>query len=259
MEQIARLNEYINHPKNQDIEQLRRIFIEAQILPKTEAEEAYAQKSSKHDPASALNNVTIKELLAYHWGSYNHDTWRKGMDNIAGLLRLETCQTVYEAGFGSGAPLSYFNAKYPELGVSGNDFYEPFVQLAKNSKRIGNGAFVHTNSQHLDFIPDNTLDAVFAWGSIGYEDQEGAYKVFKELIRICKHGGRILIGNMDNSEDPPSEEYNTAYQTSFSKQELEKMMKEEPVKIIELSIDKEVIGIEGHLADSRLTICMEKN
>lgn len=36
------------------------------------------------------------------------------------------------------------------------------------------------------------------------------------------------------------------------------MMKEEPIKIIELDTDKKVTKIKGSAADIRLTICMEK-
>ena len=41
--------------------------------------------------------------------------------------------------------------------------------------------------------------------------------------------------------------------------EEKKMMNGEPVSKIMLDTDKRVIGIEDHLADSRLTICMEKS
>jgi len=251
---MTMLNEYASEPKSEKIRQLRELFLDKQDSTKTEAEKAYAQKLSTSNPAK-LKTATIKELLKFHWSSYDYDTWTRAMDNIADLLRLEECETVYEAGFGTGAPLSYFNAEY-HVGVSGNDFHGPFVQLAQESAHIGDGAFVHANSQDLKFITNDALDAVLAWGSIGYEDEEGSHKVIKELIRICKPGGRILIGNIDNSEKPTP--YPSAYQTPFSKGELERMMESEPVEIIRLDTDQEVIDSEGHAAEYRLTICMEK-
>jgi len=143
----AMRDEYITEPKNDEIRQLRELFSNVQEQQVTEAEVAYAQKSFKHKLMNKLNNAAIKDLLAYHWGSYDYVLWKRGMDNLVDLLRLETCQTVYEAGFGSGAPLNIFNDKFPQLGVSGNDFYDPFVQLARNSTLIGNGAFVHAHIQ----------------------------------------------------------------------------------------------------------------
>ena len=252
------LNKYASLPQNQTIKKLREIFSVVRELENTNAEVAYTQTCSKMD-LSVLNDVSVEDLLRKHWDDYAYDAWTVAMDNISVLLRLETCETVYEAGFGSGAPLSYFKEKYPKLGVSGNDFYESYVHLAKNSKLISDGAFIHANSRQLDFIPDNTLDAVLAWGSIGYEDEEGTCEIFKHLIRICKPGGRILIGNMDNLEDHPLKiGYNTAYQTSFSIDKLKRIMENEPVRIVELDTDNKVIGIENHLADRRLTICLEK-
>ena len=61
---------------------------------------------------------------------------------------------------------------------------------------------------------------------------------------------------MDNSEKPTH--YQSAFQTSFSIQELKDMAKKENVKIIKLGTDKKLINIEGNAADVRLTICMEK-
>ena len=90
----------------------------------------------------------------------------------------------------------------------------------------------------------------------GYEDREGSRKSMQEMIRIWKKGGRILIGNIDNSEKTTP--YPSADQTSFSKQELKDMAKKEKIKIIKFGTDREVINIEGHAAEYRLTICMEK-
>jgi len=247
---------YIIQPKNQEIIVLRKLFGKIKKLEKTKAEKMYEQKRIKNDLVNRLNNGTLKDLLNLHF-SYDYKTWVKSMDKLADFLRLEKCKTLYETGFGSGTILRYFSEKYPKLSVSGNDFFEIFVQSAKGSKYIGNGAFVYANSRYLDFIPDNTFDALLSWGSIGYEDKEGSRRGMQEMIRICKSGGRILIGNMDNSEKPTP--YPSAYQTPFSVQELKSMAKKEKVKIIKLGTDKDVINIEGHAADVRLTICMEKS
>jgi len=89
MEQkTAMLNEYASKPKSKQIRQLRELFRDKQDSPKTEAEEAYTRKLSTADPASALKNAAIKDLLKFHWGSYDYDTWTRGMDEIAKLLSL---------------------------------------------------------------------------------------------------------------------------------------------------------------------------
>jgi len=220
---------YILKPKNNEIRALRKLFWKAKKLQKTKAEYLYEQRKLKNNLLNRLSNGTIKNLLKFHW-SYHYYKWVKGMNNIANFLHLEKCENIYEMGFGSGTILRYFNKRYPKLGVTGNDFFEIYVNLAQRSKYIGNGAFVYANSKHLDFIPDNTFDALLSWGSIGYENKEGSHKIFRNLIRICKHGGRILIGNIDNSKNPTP--YSSAYQTSFSLQELKDMAKKENVKIV---------------------------
>lgn len=256
---MLQLDEYKKAAKNGEVERLRKLFARVTDSHMSEAGKAYAKKAAKRGARRELDNFTLEKALRVHWRAYDYDAWTTAMDKMADALNLQSCRIVFEAGFGSGAPLGYFNQKFPELGVSGNDLYEPYIELANNSEHIADGAFLQINSTHLDFIPDNSLDAAFSWGAVCYETPEKASMVIKHLIRICKPGGRILVGNIENAKNLRKKSYRTPYKAWFTREELRQEIAGQPVTILKLNTDRKVMGLRGHHSSSRLTICMEKN
>jgi ubiquinone/menaquinone biosynthesis C-methylase UbiE len=176
------------------------------------------------------------------------------MDKIGKLLKLDNDKTMFETGFGAGAPMHHFKQKYPDLTLCGNDFYDKYVSLAKISNTIGDGAFICCNSKDIDFISDNTFDAVLATGAIGYDTKENSFLAMKQCVRICKVGGRIFIGTLDSKDIA----YKSAYLAQFTQDEIRKFANTLDVKIVALGTDNEISGMQWHGADVKTTVCLEK-
>lgn len=251
------MTEYSLPAKNAEVQRLRDIFSQVKDTHMSEAGVAYAKKASTRRDRLQFDSFDLERALRVHWRGYDYGVWMSAMDNLASRLKLQDAKLVFEAGFGSGAPLGYFNQNFPQLGVAGNDLFEPYIELARKSEHIANGAFLQVNSTHLDCIPDSSIDAVFSWGALCYDTKESASQTIHQLIRICKPGGRILVGNINNAENL-NKNYKTPYKTSFTSGELAQEVADRPVTILDLDTDRKVLGFKGHQSSSRLTVCMEK-
>ena len=85
-------------------------------------------------------------------------------------------------------------------GVSGNivgiDINPESIALAKSQYSAPNTSFVEGDGKHMDF-PDGTFDAVVSMHTIEHMGEEDQALFVKELSRVLKPEGRLLIATPD--------------------------------------------------------------
>ena len=145
--------------------------------------------------ASEELNIT-GDVTEFVKSFYNHEKHSKTFDNSRVRIwkgvqefasTLKKGSSILECGCGNGKNLGYFN----ELGfkVSGFDFSKQMVNICKKKgfdSKIGD----------LRDIPfkDNSFDNLICIAALHHLDkEEDRIKAIKEMVRVCKPGGRILI------------------------------------------------------------------
>jgi len=114
-------------------------------------------------------------------------------------LNLKPGQQVLEVGVGTGMSLS----AYPRsVKVTGVDLSEDM--LAQAERQIREEAWeninvAQMNAEHLEF-DDSTFDFVTSFHVISVVSDPR--RMMREMLRVCKPGGRILIINHFRSNNP---------------------------------------------------------
>jgi methyltransferase OMS1 len=104
--------------------------------------------------------------------------------------------TVLEVGAGTGRNIPYFSrpsVKRVVLVDTCNDMLEIARRKlqGKNQKHQPQYAFIKGDSAHLDQLPDGAFDTVIdTFGLCSYDDPVA---VIREMIRLCKESGTILL------------------------------------------------------------------
>lgn len=104
--------------------------------------------------------------------------------------------TVLEVGAGTGRNMpfySYPSVKRVVLVDSCNDMLEIARQKLQgtNQKNQPQYAFIQGDSAHLEQLPDGAFDTVIdTFGLCSYDDPVA---VLREMIRLCKNSGTILL------------------------------------------------------------------
>ncbi|MFZ5968453.1 MAG: class I SAM-dependent methyltransferase [Bacillota bacterium] len=96
---------------------------------------------------------------------------------------------VLEVGVGTGKNIEY----YPdEIDITAIDFSEKMLARARDrAERLKKKVVLkHMDVQNLDF-PDNTFDTVFT--TCVFCSVPGPVKGLKEMGRVCKPGGKIIM------------------------------------------------------------------
>lgn len=104
---------------------------------------------------------------------------------------LKDSKTILDIGCGDGVHWNYLKKiEKIEIDYTGVDVSSQAVNYLKNHAGNDEGNFFVMDACKLDFM-DNSFDAVFAYGVIGYTDDPR--KAMEEIFRICKPGGLIGI------------------------------------------------------------------
>lgn len=103
---------------------------------------------------------------------------------------------ILEAGCGPGVFLKVLGNNYPNLSITGIDISDDRIEQA-NSKLSGksNAKAIKADIYRLPF-PDNHFD--FIYSRFLYEYLENPVAATKELFRVCKPGGKLLIQDLDS-------------------------------------------------------------
>ena len=105
---------------------------------------------------------------------------------------------VLEFGVGSGAFLKALLKVFPQIKAPfGFDYSKPLATIAK--KNFPKGTFFVGDMRNVEFFLDETFDNVFAFSVTHYLNSEKDIKKFlSELHRVCKKGGSIFIGDVND-------------------------------------------------------------
>ncbi len=145
----------------------------------------WSNQARKHtDRAKQVGRPTMDEVLP------------ELVDWIQDKLQLVPTDALCDVGMGNGYLLSHFEAVH---SLSGVDFSEPMIEVANNTLK---GDFRVGFAHDLPF-EDATFDKVLAYSIMHYLDnQETAKRVIREMIRVAKSEGIIMIGDvLDNIQE----------------------------------------------------------
>jgi arsenite methyltransferase len=129
-----------------------------------------------------------------------------GCGNPVGIADAQLGETVLDLGSGGGIDC-FLAAKEvgPDGYVIGIDMTPRMLELAqKNAENLGTENVVFKLG-HIESIPqaDNTVDLVISNCVIALSEQKD--RVFSEILRILKPGGRFVISDMVTSEALPAD------------------------------------------------------
>ena len=112
------------------------------------------------------------------------------VEDVIGKLSLQKRETLLDVGCGSGVLLSEL-VKKAEIVGTGIDFAEKQIEIAK--VHFPQISFQVGSVESIPF-PDQSFDKVLCYGVLLYiEDWKPA---LHELVRVCKTGGMILLGDL---------------------------------------------------------------
>jgi ubiquinone/menaquinone biosynthesis C-methylase UbiE len=120
--------------------------------------------------------------------------------------RIPAGAHVLSVGCGPGVILRELCTLDPSIRATGLDISDDRLQEAKQKNRQNAQAnFVRGDAQVMDFA-SNSFDLVYSRMLLEYlKDKEGA---LKEMVRVCKRGGAVLLQDLDGQllwhypEDP---------------------------------------------------------
>lgn len=118
------------------------------------------------------------------------DNFLKGyLDNLSGGM-------ILDAGCGPGVFLEVIGKKYPQHTITGIDIGEDRIaQADRRLKEIVNAEAIQADVYTLPF-PDDTFD--FIYSRFMFEYLKYPVQAAKELFRVCKPGGKILLQDLDS-------------------------------------------------------------
>lgn len=116
-------------------------------------------------------------------------------DLTLGVMQLEEGEKILEIGFGTGKFFGKLISKAKDLQVSGIDFSDKMVEMAKgNNLHAIDSSKLNIKLGRSDAIPfsDASFDKVFCNMVIYFWDQPG--KHLKEVHRVLKPSGKFYTG-----------------------------------------------------------------
>lgn len=132
-----------------------------------------------------------------------------GCGNPAEFVRAG--ETVLDLGSGGGKICFIAAQIVGESGrVIGVDINPEMLALAEKyraliGEKLGfhNVEFKSGHIQHLDFLPDNSVDVVLSNCVLNLVRPEDKRQLFAEIFRVVKNGGRAAISDIVSSADVP--------------------------------------------------------
>ena len=105
------------------------------------------------------------------------------------LLNIKDGYNIVDLCCGTGDLARLIKKNYPKTHVTGMDFSEKMINIAKNIKQKADIQFLHGDVTNLPF-PDNSFDAVTM--AFGLRNIYNAEKAVEEAYRILKPDGLFM-------------------------------------------------------------------
>ena len=122
---------------------------------------------------------------------------------------IQPGSVVLELGFGQGANLLYLAHCHPEATFIGVD-----LQTLKNKDVPSNVSTFSRNYEDLSCCQDNSVDVVYAVETIVHNGPEVKEKVWREVYRVLKPGGVVVV--FDYALREPFESYDPVVQKAIA-------------------------------------------
>jgi len=111
------------------------------------------------------------------------------------LLEGFTPQAIADIACGGGGCSYHLAQQYPNAQFTLLDYNEDALVLAREAMRGRSAAFLAGDIHHLA-LESGSFDLVVCWQTLSWID--GADIAVRELMRICRPGGRILASSLFN-------------------------------------------------------------
>jgi len=140
--------------------------------------------------------ITSESLFSTVGRNENEEALSLIINDIKNKMELTKSNKILEIGCGTGILLSKLN-DYVSRSC-GIDFSFEAIQVAKTE--FPNIEFIHSEANNIPFESD-TFDKVLCYGVFHYfSSMNYALSVITEILRVCKSGGTILLGDIPSKK-----------------------------------------------------------
>lgn len=122
---------------------------------------------------------------------------RKDYPDVLEEVCKEPCESLLDAGCGTGAMLQLFSKDYPEKTYTGIDLSENMIKVAQK-KEITNARFLVGDCENLPF-EINSFDVVTC--SMSFHHYPNPEDFFQSLCRVLKPGGRFILRDITSKSN----------------------------------------------------------